>query len=289
MIQTILLASMALTGYQETLYPEWGQHFSIDEMIYEEKTDYWDLAIFENGLFGKVCALDGIIQFTEKDEPAYHEMLAHVPLLTHPNPKSVLIVGGGDGGLLREVLRHENLEKIVEVEIDPTVVELSKTYFPSLSNGAYENPRAELIIQDATQYVKETSDTFDVILIDSTDPIGPAEALISSEFFADCKKILNSGGILTNQNGVPFLQKDELKMSSANRAPHFKHVRYYLTVVPTYVGGFMTLGWASDREYNVSIEELEKRLANIKGTMQYYTPEIHKASFALPQFIKNAE
>src|SRR5579872_6396932 len=161
MIASALLAALLVTGYQESLYPEWKQTFSIEEMIYQEKSEFWDLAIFENSRFGRIIALDGIIQLTERDEFIYHEMMAHVPLLAHSDPKSVLIIGGGDGGLLREVLRHEYLEKIIQVEIDPSVIELSKKYLPSVSNGAYENPRAKIVIQDASKYVKETEETFD--------------------------------------------------------------------------------------------------------------------------------
>lgn len=289
MLGSLLIAGAIITNFQETLYDDWRQTFSIEELIYQEKTDYWDLSIFENKLFGRVLALDGIIQLTEKDEYAYHEMLVHVPLLAHPNPKSVLIIGGGDGGILREVLRHKNLETIIEVEIDPTVIELSKKYFPTVSNGAYENPRAKLVIQDAAKFVKETEETFDVIIVDSNDPEGPAKVLFSSEFYGDCKKILNAGGILVNQNGVPFLQKSELQLTAENRKPHFKNVTFYVTSVPTYTGGLMALGWASDKKYKVSEKTLEERLENVDGKMRYYTPAIHKACFALPQFMLDEE
>ncbi len=285
MLASFLIAGAIITSYQETLYPDWRQTFSVDQMIYHEKTDFWDLCIFENKIFGKVLAMDGIIQLTERDEFCYHEMLAHVPLLTHPDPKSVLIIGGGDGGLLREVLKHEGLETVVIVEIDPTVIELSKKHFPSVSQGAYENPRTKLIIQDAAQFVKSTDETFDVILIDSNDPEGPAKVLFSSEFYGDCKSILKPYGILANQNGVPFLQKSELALTEANRKPHFKHVTFYTTSVPTYMGGLMALGWASDKKYKVSEKALQERLKKVKGEMRYYTPAVHKAAFALPQFI----
>ncbi len=285
MFGLVLLIASALAPYEETLYPDWKQTFAIDELIYEEKSDFWDLSIFENKIFGKVLALDGTVQLTEKDEFCYHEMMAHVPLLTHPDPKSVLIVGGGDGGLLREVLRHENLEKIVQVEIDKTVIELSKKYFPTLSQGAFDNPRAKLVIQDAAQFVKTTDEKFDVILIDSNDPEGPAQVLFTSEFYGDCKKLLKPQGILVNQNGVPFLQQKELVQSEKARGAHFKYATFYTTSVPTYVGGLMALGWASDKKYLFSEKTLKARLDQIKGPMRYYTPAIHKAAFALPQFM----
>jgi spermidine synthase len=283
-----LLAALLVTGYQETLYPEWKQSFSVDEMIYQEKTQFWDLAIFENSRFGRVMAMDGIIQLTEKDEYIYHEMMVHVPLLAHPDPKSVLIIGGGDGGILRETLRHESLEKIIQVEIDPTVIQLAKKYFPTVTMGAFDDPRAKVIIQDASKYVKETQEKFDVIICDSNDPEGPAKVLFSKEFYGDCKKILNAGGIFINQNGVPFMQKNELQLTLNNRQPHFKNVSFYVAPVPTYVGGFMALGWASDKKYKVSEKELKKRMERVKGKLRYYTPAIHKASFALPQYMLDA-
>ena len=174
-------------AYTETLYPEWGQSLEISKEVLREKTDHADLVIFENPLFGRILALDGIVQLTEADEPVYHEMLTHVPLLTHENPASVLIVGGGDGGILREVMRHSSVQRVVLVEIDPSVIELSKKYFPKVSNGAFDDPRLEIVIQDASEYVKSAQESFDVIICDSTDPVGPGAVLFTSEFYGDCK------------------------------------------------------------------------------------------------------
>ncbi len=273
------------TWYQETLYPHWGQTFAIDKMIHQEKSEFWDLAIFENSFYGRVLAIDGNIQTTEKDEPMYHEMMVHVPLLAHGNAASVLVIGGGDGGIIREVLRHNTVQKVTMVEIDRSVIDLSKKYLPSLSNGAFDDPRLNLVIQDAAKFVKETGEKFDVIISDAPDPEGAAVVLFSGDFYADCHKLLNPNGIFVNQNGVPLLQTDELKTSLQNRSPHFKHVSFYVTPVPTYVGGYMTLGWASDKAYRVSAKTLTERMKNVKGKMKYYTPAVHKASFALPQYI----
>ncbi len=285
MFASLIFGAAVVTEFQEALYPEWRQTFAVEEMIAQEKTKFWDLAIFENKIFGKVMAIDGIVQITEKDEGAYHEMLVHVPLLSHSNPKSVLIIGGGDGGILREVLRHENIERVVQVEIDKTIIELSKKYFPSVSNGAFEDPRAKIVIQDGAHFVKTSEERFDVVIVDSNDPEGPAKMLFTSEFYGDCKKILHRNGILVNQNGVPFLQKEELHLTEERRKPHFKNVTFYVASVPSYTGGLMALGWASDMKYRVSEKILQERLSKIKGKMHYYTPQIHKASFALPQFM----
>jgi len=272
--------------YQETLYPGWGQWFTESEIIFRQKTDFQDLVIFQNPQFGKVLALDGVIQNTEVDEPVYHEMMVHVPLLSHDNPQTILIVGGGDGGILREVLKHPTIERVVLVDIDKAVVDLSKEYLPHISKGAFENEKAHVIIQDATVFAKECKETFDVIICDSTDPIGPGEVLFTSEFYGDCKKLLNKNGIFVNQNGVPFMQPTELALTMNNRKPHFKHVTFYLAPVPTYAGGHMAFGWASDKKYRVSEAVLEERLAKLNVDLFYYTPEVHKAAFALPGFMR---
>jgi spermidine synthase len=289
MIGCLLLAA-ALHGapqerYEETLYPSWRQSFEISRIIHQEKSDFWDLVIFENPIFGKVLGIDGTIQLTQGDERCYHEMVAHVPLLTHEHPTSVLIIGGGDGGLLREVLRHETVKKVVLVELDNRVMDIMKQFMPEIPGASFEDPRVEIVIQDGSKYIQETDQRFDVIFCDSTDPVGPAKVLFSSEFYGDCKAHLNKDGIFVIQNGVPFLQDDELKMTYRNRRPHFKYVGYYVFSFATYSGGFTALGWASDHKYNVSKKTLEKRLAKIKGPMKYYTPAIHKASFTLPQYM----
>ena len=281
-------ASLSAERYQETLYPEWGQSFEIGKMIHQEKSEYWDLAIFENPLFGRVFAIDGVIQTTEKDEAFYHEIMSHVPLMAHENPVSVLIIGAGDGGVLREVLRHETVQKAVMVEIDPAVIELSKKHLPEWSNGAFDDPRAKIVIQDASKFVKETEEMFDVIICDSNDPEGPAKVLFSPEFYGDCKKRLNPKGIFVNQNGVPLLQEKELQLTLENRKPHFKYVTYYVAPVPTYVGGYMALGWASDTFYKPSERKLAARMEKVRGKLRYYTPAVHKASFALPQYVLDA-
>ncbi len=274
---------------KEALYSGWAQNFVVDQVIFEEQTDHWDLSIFENNQFGRVMCIDGTIQLTEKDEFVYHEMMAHVPLLSHGDAKKVLIIGGGDGGLLREVLRHDYLESATLVEIDAQVIEVSKKYMPMVSQGAFDNPKAKIIIQDATQFVRDTTEQFDVILCDSTDPEGPGAGLFTSEFYADCKKRLTPGGIFANQNGAPFVQKEEIRLTFNNRTPHFKHVSFYVAPVPTYVGGFMAFGWASDQKHGVSETLLKERLKRVKGKMRYYTPAIHKASFALPQYVLDAQ
>jgi spermidine synthase len=274
--------------YSETLYPEWRQVVRMDQVIELEKTAFQDLVIFENGRFGRVLALDGVIQTTQADEFIYHEMMTHVPLIAHGNAKQVLIIGGGDGGSLREVVRHKNVRRIVMVEIDASVIDLSKQYLPTLSNGAFSDPRFELVIADGAEYVKNTEDRFDVIICDSTDPIGPGEVLFTQEFYGNCKRILNEKGIFVNQNGVPFLQTTEVRDTYQRRKNFFKDTSFYSAPVPTYVGGFMAFGYATDElgYRELSLEELNARLQEVEGELKYYNPEIHRAAFALPNFVK---
>ena len=191
---------------EETLHPSWQQCFNTEHTLCDIQTAYQHLVIFKNDWFGNVMMLDGNIQTTEKDEFIYHEMMTHVPLMAHSNPKKVLVIGAGDGGIIREVLRHPNVEKVVMVEIDEIVVEMSKKYFPNHSQGAFNDPRVTLIIDDAAAFLKRTNDRFDVILTDSTDPTGPGEHLFTEEFYQNCKNHLEKDGILVTQSGVPFMQ-----------------------------------------------------------------------------------
>jgi spermidine synthase len=218
----------------------------------------------------------------------YHEMMAHVPLMSHGTPESVLIIGSNDGGILREVLRHSTVKRAVLVETDSGAIDQSKHNLYSCSKGAFEDLRVTVVAEDAAKFVQNCSEQFDVILCDSTDPFGPGQLLLTSEFYGACKKLLKHNGILVNQNGVPFLQKEELGLSLKNRQPHFKHVSFYVAPIPNYVGGFMAFGWASDKKYRLSEETLRQRVAKIEGDFLYYCPEIHRASFALPAYMQKA-
>ena len=275
--------------YTETLYPEWQQAIRMDKLFELETTNFQNLAIFENSRLGRVLALDGVIQTTEADEFVYHEMMTHVPLIAHGHAEDVLIIGGGDGGILREVVRHKNVKRVVMVEIDGSVIDLSKQYLPMLSNGAFDDPRLELVIADGAEYVKNTHKRFDVIICDSTDPIGPGEVLFTREFYGNCKQILKEKGIFVNQNGVPFMQTTEVGDTYHRRKNFFTDTGFYIASIPTYFGGFMALGYATDEPSyrGVSVEELQNRLQQVEGELKYYNPEIHRAAFALPNFIIN--
>lgn len=277
-----------MTWFQESLYDHWRQAFKVRNKLFHEKTEFQDLVIFETPGFGRVLALDGIIQVVEGDEFVYHEMLAHVPILAHGDVRRVCIVGGGDGGLLREVLKHP-LERATVVEIDRSVVDLCVKYMPGISAGAFDDPRAELVIADGIRFMAETDRRFDVILVDSTDPIGPGEVLFTEAFYKDCKRCLTPGGILATQNGVPFLQPQELTQTWQRMRPLFPDAGFFVAAVPTYVGGFMTLGWGSLDGANRarSADEIRRRFEVRPFATRYWTPDIHVASFALPRFVRD--
>ncbi len=274
----------------ETLYEEEGFTcaFRADKVLYEEETGQQHLVIFENGLFGRMMALDGITQVTERDEFIYHEMMTHVPILAHGNAKRVLIIGGGDGGILREVIRHRSVEHVTMVEIDPAVTDFCKAQLPQISAGAFDDPRLNLVFADGAKFVEDTDESYDVIIVDSTDPIGPGEVLFREEFYRAAQARLTPGGVIVTQNGVPFMQGDELKSTMEKFRRLFKVASCYLATIPTYVGGPMALGWGTDDETlkSVPLEELEKRYAAAGLTTRYYTPEVHKAAFALPRYVE---
>lgn len=273
----------------ETLHKGYQQHFDVEKVLYEDKTDHQHLIIFENPQFGRVLALDGVIQVTERDEFIYHEMLVHVPMLAHGKASSVLIIGGGDGGTLREVLRHKSVESAVMVEIDRTVVDLCTEHMSGVSDGAFEDARTNLIIADGLKFVAETDQRFDVIMVDSTDPIGPGEVLFTEAFYGDCKRCLTPGGVLVTQNGVPFFQGSEVANSHARLKPSFADVAFYVAPVPTYIGGFMTLGWATDDEALRGLDgaTLVARFVASRIKTRYYTPAVHGGAFALPGYISS--
>ena len=275
---------------EETLYPDWGQRFARRAEIARVRSAYQDILVFDSASHGRVLMLDGVVQITEADEFVYQEMMAHVPLLAHGAAERVLVVGGGDGGILRRVLQHRNIRRAVLVEIDEQVIALSKQHLPGIGGGAWTDPRAEVVVGDAIHYVAEApAGAFDAIIVDSTDPAGPGEVLFTEDFYRHCARVLTGRGVVVNQGGVPFMQGDELRQSSARRAAFFPDTHAYCIAVPTYVGGFMAIGWgAKDPACRaLTAAEVERRAAGagILGTTRYWTPEIHVGAFNLPPYI----
>lgn len=272
--------------FQETLYDAVCQQLRIDKLYFESKTDHQHLMIFHNAQLGRVMVLDGVVQTTEADEFIYHEMMSHVPMLAHGDVDRVLIIGGGDGGMLREVINHP-ISHVTQVEIDEAVVDMAIEYLPNHSQGAYDDSRLKLVYADGFDFVKESTDLYDVIIVDSTDPIGPGEVLFSNDFYGLAKQRLTPGGVIVTQNGVPFFQQDELKTTFRRLGQHFADYGFYCAPIPTYYGGFMTFGWATDNAELRQLEtsQLEQRFTQAKLQTKYYNAAIHQASFCLPQYV----
>lgn len=273
--------------FAETLHDGYAQHMRIDEVLFERRTEHQHMLIFRNNLFGRVMALDGIVQTTEADEFIYHEMLTHVPIFAHGHAREILIIGGGDGGMLRETCKHATVERVTQVEIDQAVVDMCVDHLPNHSSGAYDDPRLNLVIDDGAHFVESAADRFDVIIIDSTDPIGPGESLFTNAFHSACQRCLAPGGVLVTQNGVVFMQPSEAAGTARILQSLYADWHFYVAAVPTYVGGNMTFGWGAQesslREVDVAL--LSQRFAGAGIITRYYTPEVHKAAFALPQFV----
>ncbi len=276
--------------YRETLHEKDGlaTEYRVSQVLFDSATPHQRLIVVDTDRLGRLVALDGATQVTMGDEFVYHEMMAHVPLLAHGAAEDVLIIGGGDGGLAEEVLKHGSVKRLVMVEIDASVIDFARTHLADLNRGCFDDPRLKLVISDGKDYAANAGAAFDVIIVDSTDPVGPGEVLFTRPFYGDCKRLLKPRGILVTQNGVPFLQPAELASTVGSFARLFDDAGCYLAVVPNYVGGFMALGWGSDDPANraVPLDGLEARFAGAGLATRYYTPAVHKAAFALPAFIE---
>jgi len=275
----------------ETLYAEWGQRFLVKRELARVQSAFQDIVLFESFTHGRVMLLDGVVQITERDEFVYQEMLTHVPLLAHGAARRVLIIGAGDGGVLRRVLQHRTVEQAVMVEIDGEVIRLAREFMPGVSGDAWNDARAHVIVGDGIDYVRQAaSGSFDCIIVDSTDPIGVGEVLFTDDFYANSARILSAGGLIVNQCGVPFMQADELRETSVRRRKFFPHVGAYVAAVPTYVGGFMTLGFAAKQPGLDAVDAATIRAraeaAGVLGTTDYWTPELHASAFHLPPYIR---
>ena len=272
--------------YTEKHTSNLGITMKIKETLTKEKSVYQEMVILDTFEYGKLMLLDGLVMLTEKDEFVYHEMISHIPLYSHPNPKKVLIIGGGDGGTLREVCKHPSVEKAVLVEIDDMVIEGAKKYFPECAKG-FESPKADVQVTDGIKYIEETEDRFDVIIVDSTDPIGPAEGLFHKKFYEMCKGVLTEDGILVAQGESPFISSMQRVVTSMNKDLEevFPNVQRYLAFIPTYPSGMWSFVFAS-KKYNALSDFDKERCEKDSFDLKYYNAEIHQAAFALPNFVK---
>jgi spermidine synthase len=275
---------------EETFHPHWRVRLEASRVLHEVKTEHQHLVIFENPTWGTVLMLDGVCQLTTSDEFVYHEMMAHVPLMALARPRRVLVVGGGDGGVLREVLKHPSVEKATLCEIDRAVIDLSLKHYPEIADGCLDDKRADVVIADGLEYVARTRERFDAIIVDSSEPIGPSAVLHTREFFADCKRALKPGGVLVTQNGLPFLFPEHLHATTEIFASLFERAAPYLCTQPCYFGGPFALNWASDDTALLEVAEatLAQRMRKRGIETRYYTPAVHKAAFALPGYALKA-
>ncbi len=249
----------------------------VDRVIHEATDGLQQVLVFEHEHLGRVLALDGIVQVCEADEHIYHEMMAHTPLIVHGAAERVLIIGGGDGGVAREALRHTSIRDLTLVEIDRSVVDLSRQWMPDISAGAFEDPRLELIIADGADFMRNREAAYDVIIVDSTDPDGPGAVLFTETFYTSCARALRSGGVMISQNGVPFLQREAVARAFASLRAAFPHVHELEISVPTYAGGPMALGLSTHSQAKAdaatSIASAARTWAAADLPAQYYTPD----------------
>ncbi|MCO5596447.1 hypothetical protein L7F22_050510 [Adiantum nelumboides] len=289
--------SSVIPGWFSEISPMWpGEAHSLEvkEILFEGKSDFQDVLVFQSATYGKVLVLDGVIQVTERDECAYQEMITHLPLCSIPNPQKVLVIGGGDGGVLREVARHKSVKQIDICEIDQMVIDVAKKFFPDIAVG-FADPRVRLFVGDGAVFLKEVSDGFyDAVIVDSSDPIGPAQQLFETPFFESLARVLRPGGVVCTQAESVWLHMHIIKDIFASCRKTFKgSVNYAWTSVPTYPSGVIGFMLCSTEgpavNFRQPINPIEKLDSDIKiGPLKFYNSEMHSAAFCLPQFTREA-
>ncbi|KGP74177.1 polyamine aminopropyltransferase [Pontibacillus yanchengensis] len=268
--------------YTEKQTENYGITAKVKQTYHTEETDYQRLDMLETEEWGTMLTLDGMVMTTDRDEFVYHEMVAHVPLFTHPNPKDVLVVGGGDGGVIREILKHPSVEKATLVEIDGKVIEYSKHYLPEIA-GDLDDPRVEVKVADGFIHIAESEAAYDVIMVDSTEPVGPAVSLFSKGFYSGISNALKEDGIFVAQTDNPWFKADLIRQVFRDVKEIFPVTRLYTANIPTYPSGLWTFTIGSKQHDPLEVSEERFHELDTK----YYTKELHKASFALPKFVKD--
>jgi len=275
------MSSMEL-WYTEKQTENFGITMKIKRTMVHEQTDFQELAMIETEEYGNMLVLDGMVMTTERDEFVYHEMVAHPALFTHPNPENVLVVGGGDGGVIREVLKHPEVKKAVLVDIDGKVIEYSKQYLPSIA-GKLDDPRVEVIVNDGFMHIHDHKNTYDVIMVDSTEPVGPAVNLFTKGFYQGIHDALKDDGIFVAQTDNPWFKADLIRSVNRDVKEVFDIVRVYAANIPTYPSGLWTFTLGSKKYDPLSVDESKLPELDTK----YYSPRLHKAAFALPKFVED--
>lgn len=268
--------------FTEKQTPTHGITSKIKETLHTEQTEFQKLDMIETEQFGTMLVLDGMVMTTDVDEFVYHEMVTHVPLFTHPNPKKVLVVGGGDGGAIREVLKHPSVEKAVLVEIDGKVIEYSKKYLPNIA-GELDNPRVDVQVADGFMHIFEHKNEYDVIMVDSTEPVGPAAKLFERGFYQGIYEALTEEGIFVAQTDNPWFHGELITKVFGDVSDIFPVTRLYTCNIPTYPSGMWTFTLGSKKHDPLQVDT--KQIPEIET--KYYTPELHHAAFVLPRFVQN--
>ena len=262
----------------------------VEEILDHHRSDFQDVLVFKSSHYGTVLVLDGVIQVTERDEFSYQEMIAHIPLFAHPHPQKVLVIGGGDGGVLREIARHPTVQEIVICEIDKNVIEVSKKYLPTMAVG-FNDPRVTVHIMDGAKFMEQHKDTFDVIITDSSDPVGPASVLFETPFYDAMHASLRDGGIVCTQGECMWLHLDLIRPLVQSISHKFTSVEYAYTTIPTYPSGQIGFIVAAKNKREGCQQPVRRKAdddAAILKDLKYYTPELHKASFVLPAFARRS-
>ena len=273
-----------MNTFKEKLHKGLYQGIEIKKILVNKKSKFQKIQIFDTIIYGRVLALDGVIQITEKDEYAYSEMLVHPAMqILSKKVRKVLIIGGGDGAVAEEVLKYKYINKIDLVDIDKEVVDLSKKYFKKINKNSLINKKLNLFYEDAFNFIDRSPNFYDLVIADRPDPIGAAESLYKSNFYKKIKNVMTENSIAIFQSGVPFLQKKELKEVIADIKKYFKYSGFFLTVVPSYIGGFMALVWGSN---NYNLLKNNNVVTNKIIKTQYFNKDMLKASFAVPNFLR---
>lgn len=273
-------------GYYHEITPSgFGIAIKAGKVLFSNKSEFQKVEVFETeSSLGRVLTLDDLMMTTEGDEFHYHEMIAHIPMMNHKCPKSVLVIGGGDGGTVREVLKHDTVERVVLCEIDGMVIDACKKFLPTIS-CELDNPKVEILVEDAIEYIKDKKNEFDIVLIDSTDPMGPGEGLFTDEFYTNVKNSLKEGGIMVAQSESPFAQSDSVKKMYTQLKKVFPICSTYTSNIPTYPGGYWAWAFCSESVKPLSYID-EKRCEEITKTCKIYNKDYHLARFALPNYLK---
>lgn len=258
----------------------------VDKHIYSGQSEFQRIDVFESPEFGRFLTLDGFMMLTEKDEFIYHEMITHIPMAVHPKPENILIIGAGDGGVVRELSKYEGVRRMDLVEIDEQVVEVSKRLLPTTA-CRFDDPRLNIYYQDGLKFIRKYENEYDIIIVDSTDPFGPGEGLFTKEFYGNCFKVLREDGIMVNQHESPFYEEDAEAMKRAHQriVKSFPISRVYQAHIPTYPSGYWLFGFASKRYH--PIKDLNSRMWNhLSIETRYYNTNLHKGAFYLPNYVE---